>query len=957
MDDAKYGSKQGIRLADISENAIMDLTCQESMTFSLPDGTLLDADFGFRFDEEVTVDWTAIQHLLEQPGDTLVNFEEIEQKWQEDKQYMHTWLKCVVADTGTVMQLQQPTPTKAKHSWAGLIKGETTKLQLQIQGTLDDDLVNAVTLATEITCTHESVMSVMPVMPVVPVIDVLAVDVASGDCTEKSAEEHEKVLACQVPTIVVTSVNEKVAPQPLAIVVDVTVASESGDREHRGHCTEKSTEEHEKSLACQSPMIATTSVDEKDALPPLAVQMVETVLQGGPQASEIVYGQSMTFAELIEMMPSQNCWQLVGKKGKTTLITSPLDSETKRSSITSKAKRGGLHAGAKRLAKALKAKVAACFGQKPRNSAPVAEGEEPDAERADSDTLSFADSPRTAARREAEETAAQAESAAKAKAAAAAKAKAAAATKAPAARHKTAGAAASTSAAGALPQQVAGRQQTQPATGAGDSTRAPAQLASIEGAAAATQQRELPPAVDDALEECIQRTKQDAAQQQPAKRANKPISEMNVAELEQAARHLAKQQTRHIRKAEKAAAEIAEAQARAARLQDPDTIMDSPTHEQTAPAKQSDRHVNDGTHSAGNPIGSNRGGRGRSQPGRHHGGPSRGQSANAGKGIKRGHNPPQHNHNAKDHSNKYARLFAKGWNQKLNQKLEQAAETYHAQSERRDRESKKRKAQRGRNSCHSAEPSRNREDRNDQGPPPGFEHLRNARAQSVNTQRCGGQGAAPLANDSENADAPVDSEHEHAREHGAPDCTVVGSLRPNKATSTGDPVYDKQVSDMEVFRRRLHAIEFMRELQPELDALERAKEKWGYLESGTPHYRKRKYLRNKIRNATQVIRYTETVLDIPPWNGILDLRDMACGCQTDDSEDDAITVNKKQNEMQEMVDLTVAPVVTDQAYGVASTNVAHNDMDACDHTRDNHAPASDCHDQLAARHKARPAKL
>jgi hypothetical protein len=898
FDEAGYSTP--FLIADHYKDIMNDISVQADAArpvFS-KDGGAPDPNWSLRWDDNQTVDWTPIHHLLDTYDETTKAIMRVDKEGSDADGEWHVWTTCLPFTTAALL-LTPEQPTEKK-TWASVIKGTATTENLKIQGTPSHDLASAATKKAKVT----------------PIRVEPAREVAGH------------------------------------------IASGSGSQ-NRGQCAEKTTAVHEKLLGNQEPKIADAAVDEKAAQSPLAVEMVQTVLQGGPSASKIVLGQIMTFEELAEMVRKQNAvkvesWHVVGKKGKTTPVTPPLNSETAMPHAgRSNAKQANWPAKAKRAAKAFKAKVQSCFGHQanetPVPPVPVGEGVESDVEASEEeqtasetaaaanndDALSLGDSPNTTAAKLAEfdkqypaaSVAPAAAKAAQPRANAARPAAAAKPAKAKAATKPTTGGTASTAAtanARTPPTQTG----SAGAGGSGlDPNRDRRANTSEGGTAAASQPRVMPADIDEALDDCIQRARQ-GGQNQSAHTRRESLRNMNAEQLEQEAKALAKLQARHERKAKEIAESLAEAHAL---LADPDTIMQSEDEHRDEPVD------------ARNEPRAYRGNRGRSQSGHHSKGSGRGPSANRGAhhGVKRSNNHPR---GADLHM--LGKMFGQTWNKAIHQKVDKAAEAHQAEMERREREAnEKRKAKRGRTTCQPARGHKKPADR--RSPPPGFRDLAHARTMSVNAQRYGGHSAAPSVHDAPDvSDAPDASDAHDAS------AALVDSSSEDEQSSISDcesrehvprvDTYEQQVKHVQTYSRRKQAIQRMRELKTRIDRLDEG--------PGGYQKQKRKQLDKQIRQTTQVLHATGLELGIEPWSDVIDCYNLALFARSYDTSDDEATKDSKSREHAEMCELAQPNRVNEQPYGGPSaTPHVLNAMDTNASTLEL-ASTPDCHAQVTARH-------
>jgi hypothetical protein len=356
--------------------------------------------------------------------------------------------------------------------------------------------------------------------------------------------------------------------------------------------------------------------------------------------------------------------------------------------------------------------------------------------------------------------------------------------------------------------------------------------------------------------------------------------------------------------------------------------------------------------------------------GRNGGRGDRGRGYGAGRGRDKGRNGgrsrsfDKRSRSRADEDEAMQRLFARKFNRVVQDMTKKAAVNYdeydHEQTQRAAKAAKYRKEHQGYGSCKPYDGQRKPDDkdRGPRGPPPGFEHLQAARqGTNVNYSRY-----ASLS-ESQNADGDNEDAHNAAHdevpvtygvprisqetdacddhnatadeqgggEHQEPTATETyvpnGSLKQKPPPPTGDPVYDRQMQELVIYNQRLHAIQHMQQLQRKADDIAATQSQWGYPNTPEAKHTRRKSLRASIRTTTQVLHVTGIQLNIPPWSDMPEqLRHLACGCQTEDSEDDEATKNRKSNEMNDMCQLAHSPLVTDQEYGGhGNEHIAHTE--------------------------------
>ena len=351
-----------LRLGDIKKNILWDMECQQEVCHGVDMGAV------FEWEAHCTVDWSAIKDLLASNDDDGTRIEFIEQRQQLVDGELHTWLKCV-----PVLHIRQPVrvetaTTAQKSSWAGLIKGRNTKLDLQIQETLAVDAAIAEAAAKK-KATGENNVTVQDMLHANG-SGVLKNPHQSVKGTSKEVKQVKK-LACHGQQL-----NTKQTSCDKAVPLGQSVI---------GNLTEAKNDEE---LACHGQQLQIVPADASKAVPLNAIDQVKAVLLRGPKTAEIVREQGQLLASCAKAKTEHNVWHTVGRKGKVTPESSVASGSSSRMqpsppAAPSRSTKRNWRAKMKRMATNAAATahktLVACFGAQyePRQpQGPVGEGKE-----------------------------------------------------------------------------------------------------------------------------------------------------------------------------------------------------------------------------------------------------------------------------------------------------------------------------------------------------------------------------------------------------------------------------------------------------------------------------------------------------------------------------------------------------------------------------------------------------
>ena len=124
------GSRSTLLLRDIAGDIIRDIECQKNdrdWKFTTTDGEVFEADWYFRWNQDETVDWTAVEGFLDEPKDIRVWFDVIKQKYSRASGKTHSWLECKIFSRAANSQQPNKETAPPAATWANLVRGQNHK--------------------------------------------------------------------------------------------------------------------------------------------------------------------------------------------------------------------------------------------------------------------------------------------------------------------------------------------------------------------------------------------------------------------------------------------------------------------------------------------------------------------------------------------------------------------------------------------------------------------------------------------------------------------------------------------------------------------------------------------------------------------------------------------------------------------------------------------------------------
>ena len=316
-------------------------------------GKQLDFNGLLEWESDSTIDWSGIEHLLTCPDGENAIIVLTEQRMNYIGQgEWHSWLKA--SHQKTRSYTTTPALQPKQHTWATLAQGKSTKLEMQIQQTVEADAAAAVATAKP---------------------------EKTGEPVQELHDTSEELALVKNQDHIVKSNGTPVKHVESTAIRQLSETKQTANQRANGWGIENKT------------VISTSSITEvidHKAVPHDAEELLETVLTCGPKADHIVHAQCKELATYSNT-DQRTVWYTVGSKGKLTPTSS---ARSGQSSLAGNregkaATRNKRHWKAKMkqlVAKATK-QLKACFQQSnvAQTPSPQAIGEGPDEETVDYD--------------------------------------------------------------------------------------------------------------------------------------------------------------------------------------------------------------------------------------------------------------------------------------------------------------------------------------------------------------------------------------------------------------------------------------------------------------------------------------------------------------------------------------------------------------------------------------------